>query len=155
MTLTSSIRLVLGLAACGVVLILAALWGEVPARYGPCPEDPAEPYSIAHCVLGPSRLVAVLKLAISLLAIAGSAVLAAMTVQKSRVIIGAAAASLCSLVGLSARHVVFAQTFDVGFAPSLSAVAIVACVFFLFGALVVWGMARWWPNKSLERTREG
>src|SRR5688572_9106183 len=112
MTLTNGIRLGLGLTACVVVLILATLWGEMPMRYGPCPENSAEPYSISHCVLGPSRLVAVLKLVILLLAIAGSAVLAASTAQKSKVLIGGVAASLCSLFWLSARYVVVAQTFD-------------------------------------------
>jgi hypothetical protein len=154
MTLSSSIRLGLGFAACVAALILATLWGEVPARFGPCPEDPANPYMIAHCLLGPPPLVVALKLAISLLAIAGPAVLAARAAPAFKVIAGAVATSFSSLFGLLARHAVMAQTFDVGSMPSLNVVAIVGCIFFLFGALVAWATARWWPNNSLERTRD-
>jgi hypothetical protein len=155
MTLAGSIRLGLGLLACVGVLILAIVWGHVPARYGPCPEDPANPYIISHCVLGPPLLVVILKLAISLMAIAGAAVLATRAAPKLKVTIGAFAASFCSLFGLFAVNAVVAQTFTVGFAASLEAVVTVACLFFLFGASVAWVTARWWPNKSLERTREG
>jgi len=99
--------------------------------------------------------VAILKLVFSLLAIAGAAVFTAKRASRLKVIAGATAASLCALVGLQARHAVDAQVFDVGYVPSLLAVAIVGGLFFLFGALVAWGTERWWPNKSLERTRGG
>ena len=155
MTLASSVRLGLGFAACAAVLVAATVWGAVPPQYGPCPQDPAEPLTISHCVLGPSRLVAVLKLVVSLLAIVGASVYVATTALRFRVIGGAAAASLCSLLGLLAQYAVISQTFDEGLKPWLSAAAVVACVFFLFGALVAWVSTRLWPNKSLERTREG
>jgi hypothetical protein len=154
MTLAGSIRLGLGFSACVGALILAVVWGQVPARYGPCPQDPANPYVIADCVLGPPLLVVILKLAIALTAIAGAAVLATRAAARLKVTIGAVAASFCSLFGLFAVNAVVAQTFKGGFVPSIEAVAVVACVFFLFGAIVALVTARWWPNNSLERTPE-
>jgi hypothetical protein len=154
MTLSGSIRLGLGFSACVAVLVLAILLGDVPVRYGPCPEDPANPYMIAHCTLGPPLFVVVLKLVISLLAITAAAALAARSEFKSKVLLGGAAASLCSLFGILAQHAVIAQTFDVGIVPSLDVVGIVLCLFFLFGALIAWATARWWPNTSWARTRE-
>jgi len=155
MTLAGSIRLGLGFLGCVAALMFAIAWGQVPARYGPCPQDPANPYGLSTCLLGPPALVVVLKLAVALIAIAGAAVLASRAAPKLKVTIGAAAASICSLFGLLAVNAVVAQTFKGGIAPSLQAVVAVSCTFFLFGALVAWVTARWWPSNSLERAREG
>ena len=154
MTLAGSIRLGLSFVGCVTALMLAIAWGQVPARYGPCPQDPANPYGLSTCVLGPPPPVLVLKLAVALIAIAGAAVFATRAAPKLKVTIGAAAASFCSLCGLLAINAVAAQTFKGGIAPSPEAAVVVACTFFLFGALVAWVTARWWPNNSLERTRE-
>jgi hypothetical protein len=96
----------------------------------------------------------VLKLMVSLMAIAGAAVLATRAATRFRVTSGAVAAAFCSLFGLFAVNAVAAQTFKGGISPSLEAVVAFACTFFLFGVLVSWVAARWWPNTSLERTRE-
>jgi hypothetical protein len=146
------LRLALGIVVGAGVLVLVNLWGEIPAGIGPCPDDP--PGEISHCVLGPSPLIVVLKLLVSFLAAVGAAVLAAKTSPKLRIVAGATAATVIAMVWLAARQTIEAQVFDLEYRSRLEAVAIVGGLSFLLGALVAWGTQRWWPNKSLERTRD-
>jgi hypothetical protein len=159
MNVARGTRLGLAIAGCVGVLVLTILWNEVPATIGPCSggafDDPKNPYGLGTCLRGPPMPVVLLKLAIAFIAIAGVAALAANASRKRRRIAGGGAAALSALAGLVTVQAVSAQVFDVGYFPSADAVAIVGTTFFLFGAAVVWGLDTRWPNKSLERTREG
>jgi hypothetical protein len=145
-------RLLFGITACIVVLVFAIMWFEVPAVleecYGP------EPYSMGTCIRRPPLPVAVLKLVVELLAIAGAAVIAARGVSRFKVVAGAMAASTISLFGLAARNMVDAQIFvDVAYIRSPSTLAIVGCSFFLFGSLVAWATEHWWPLRNTRNAR--
>jgi hypothetical protein len=158
MSAASSTRLGLAIAACVGVLVLAILWDEVPAVIEPCSSEnlggSEQPYSMGTCLRRPSAVVIILKLTISFFAVAAVAVLAAMMASKRTLIAGGTAAALSGLIGLTTVQALSAQVFDIGYLPTLDAAVIVSLVFFLFGAFVVWGWRKWWPNNSLERTRE-
>lgn len=158
MSTASVIRLGLAILACVGVLVLTILWNEVPAVIEPCsggiPDDPSQQLWLGSCLRGPTPVEVALKLAISLLSIAGAAALVAKATPKRKILAGATAAALSALVGLTTLQAVSVQVFDVGYLPPVEEVAIVGVAFFLFGALVGWVLQRWWPNKLLERTLE-
>jgi hypothetical protein len=164
MGLAPSLRLLLGIATCVGVLVLAMVWDEVPAVFVQCserlPEIPSDSgavagsYWIGTCLCSPGPIVLILKLVGTVLAVATAAVLATRAATTFRVTAGATAAVFCGLLGLQARHMVNAQVFDVGTFPSFRVAAIGACSLYIFGVLVGLATERWWPNTSLERARE-
>jgi hypothetical protein len=85
----------------------------------------------------------ILKLTISLMAIATIAALAAQATATRKRVAGATAAALTALVGLTTLQAISRQVFVVGYAPPVEAIAVVGGAFFLFGAFVVWATQKW------------
>ena len=149
MSVAHRLRLALAIAACVLVLVLTLMWKAVPAVLGPCPYEPEHPYSLGTCIRGPSTVESILKLTISLLAVAAVAALAARAAPKRKLIAGATAAAFGALVGLITLQQISRQVFAVGFVPPAEAIVVVGGAFFLFGALVVWVIEKWWPNNRV------
>lgn len=152
-----TIRLGLAIVVCLGALVLTLVWKTVPAVLEPCSwEDSGgieEPYSLGTCLRGPSTAELALKLAVALLSITAVAVIVARVTLRRKVVAGAAAAALSALVGLTTLQAISGQVFEVSYVPPVEAIATVGIAFFLYGGLVGWGTQRWWPNRSLERTR--
>jgi len=162
MRTVSNWRPLFGITACIIVLILAIMLYEVPAVleecFGPSPlanDQTDNPYGMGTCIRQPPLPLALLKLVVEFLAIAGTSVIAARGVSRFKVLAGATAASISSLFGLAARQFVEEQIFlDVGYMRSPATLAIVGGSFFLLGSLVAWATERWWPNNRIERAHE-
>jgi len=162
MSSATKTRSAIAIAACVAALVLSLFWGRVLVELGPCSfEEPGDgienPYGIGAlgtCVQGPSALISMVQLAIAVLALATVAVLASQMVSRRQWLVGALAAAASAWVGLLAMQIVKAQIFKVDYLQFLAASAVVWLVFFAFGAVVVWAWRKWWPNSSLERTRE-
>jgi hypothetical protein len=158
MSSAKTIRVGLAIAACVGVLVLALLWRTVPAVIEPCSWGDAggseQPYRLGTCLRGSSITEIMLKFTIALFAVAAAAVIAARAASNYKLTVGASVAALCALVGFVTIQAISRQVFAVAYLSPLDEMAIVGCTFFLFGALVVWATQKWWPNKSLERTRE-
>jgi hypothetical protein len=150
MSVAYRLRLALAIAACVIVLVLTLMWRSVPAVLEPCPYDSEHPFLLGTCLRGPSTVELILKLTIALLAIATIAVLAARAAPKRKPIAGAIAAALSALVGLTTLQAISRQVFAVGYVPPVEAIGVVGGAFFLFGALVVWVIQKWRPNKRFE-----
>ena len=140
------LRLSLAIAAWVLVLVLTLMWRAAPVVFESCPYEPDHPYSLGTCIRQPSTVERILKVTISLFAVASIAVLAARAARKRKIIAGATAAALTALVGLVTFQAILTQVFTVGFVPPVEAIVAVGGVFFLFGALVVWVTQTSWPN---------
>jgi hypothetical protein len=120
----------------------------------PCPQDPAEPYVIAHCFASPPIHYLLYKLTIPLLGLAAIVALVATAIPMRKIIAGAAASVLALFLGLTIFQVPVAVLLGVPWMDPTSAAPMVGIASLLFGVIASWASLKWWPNKSFERTRD-
>jgi hypothetical protein len=101
-----------------------------------------------------STIEVILLIAIPILSLGGSGAYLASLVPNRKVWVGGGASACGALIALMAIQAVMARRLGVGYAPGAITAAIWGVVSFAIGAGFSWVNAVWWPNKSLERTRE-
>jgi hypothetical protein len=131
--------------AAGFVLGVITIWREYPG-WGPSCEGDCE------VSLPPWEYV--LKIAAALLTLLWTASVAIRSFPGRKVIASAIACALSGVVGEFFLSVALAPVFG-RYEFSIAGMAIWGTVTALIGALAAWCVGRWWPNTSLERTREG
>jgi len=127
-----------------VVLVLATLWHDAPWSGEGCAGD---------CWVEVSKVDYALKLAVALLSLVLVAAATSRAVARRKVL---AAAMACAVSGAAAVFILsclVAYTFGTFRGPDPIALITVSIVTGIVGALAAWCVVRWWPNKSLERTR--
>jgi hypothetical protein len=148
-------RVILAIVGC-VGLFVAAVPGREPwVGIEPCPDDPSQPLVIAHCFATPPILYLVSMVSVPLLGLAALVALAATAITSYKIAAATAAAALSAFLGLTVFQTAVAQALGIGWMLPESAAISVGPTSFAFGVLVSWVSLKWWPNKSLERTREG
>ena len=132
--------------AAGFVLALTTIWREYPG-WGPgCEGD-------CFVVLPPAEYA--VKLAVGLLSLMSVAAVAVKAFPIRKVLAASLACALSGAAGLFLLSAAIARIFGQYKFPDLLALVAVSTITGVVGALAAWGLGRWWPNKSLERTREG
>jgi len=101
-----------------------------------------------------STIEVVLAIAIPFLSLAGVAGYVASRTQRRKVLAGGGAAVCGAWIALMVIHVVMWRTLGQSYLPGILNVVGWSVVAFAIGAPAAWATAVWWPNKSLERTRE-
>jgi len=150
----STSRIVLAIIG-SVGLFIATVLGREPwIAIEPCPPDPNQPLAIAHCYASPPILYLVSMVGVPVLGLAAIVALAATALPSHKFVAAAAASVLSTLLGLTAFQPVIAVALGVPWMRAESAAIIVGPASFFFGLLMSLVSQRWWPNKSLERTRE-
>jgi hypothetical protein len=110
---------------------------------------------IAHVFRVPPMAETILRIAIPLLALVGVAAYVSRLVAKHRVLSGALATMCAALTTLIVLQIHMALRLDLSVVPQATTVLIWAAVSLSIGAAVSWLLGVWWPNNSVERTREG
>jgi hypothetical protein len=151
----SKLLVPLAIAACAGLLIMALqlqarTWvEEVPnPEYGKSANAVTLPYSMVHYYRVPTAAETAISIALMVVALAGVSLLAARLSSQHKIVSGTVAAVISATLTLSvlavmAQRMPQAQTICIG----ILGAAVV-------GIAAAWLSARWWPNKSLERTRE-
>jgi hypothetical protein len=148
-------RLALAIAGC-VGLFVAAFPGREPwVGIEPCPYDSSQPLVIAHCFATPPIVDLVSMVAVPLLGLAAIVALAATALPSYKIAAATAASALSVLLGLTVFQTAVAQALGIGWMLPESAEIKVGPASLAFGVLVSCVSLKWWPNNSLERTREG
>jgi hypothetical protein len=155
MRVLASLKGAVAIASCIAVLVLTALWNEYPPHVREPVASDAAPYGVTDQVRIPSKTEAVSKIAIYLVSLAGVAAYVSTTVQRRKILIGAAASTTCALLAITVVEAILASAYDVTWVPRADATILIVCTAsLLLGAGASW-VAQWRPNKSFERTREG
>ena len=129
-----------------VVLVLATLWHDSPWSGEGCTGD---------CWVEVSKLDYVVKLAVALLSLVLTAAVTSRVVARHKVLAAAMACAASGAIAVFILSCLVAYTFGNYRGPDPIALITVSIVTGIVGALAAWCVVRWWPNKSLERTREG
>ena len=144
----------LAIAACAWLLVVALhLQAHTGAEkvpnpdYGKSSDTVSLPYLMAHYYRPPTATEMGLSVALMVVALAGVSVLASRISPRHRIVSGVVAAAVSAALGLVlltmlARQLPPLQTIGLGIVGSV-----------VVGAAAAWLSGRWWPNKSLERTR--
>jgi hypothetical protein len=157
--ITIGIAILLGAA----IIIPTIVWNDYPGS-GPKPTleyvgEPTpgieRPLAIVHYYRQPPPYEIALKIATSLVVLMSVAAIAAAQSPRRKIAIGAMAAALVALTVTFALRVIAAPTLQISYVPSLGALATNAAFGSVLGAFAAWAYGRWWPNKSLEQTRDG
>jgi hypothetical protein len=130
--------------AAGFTLAAIAIWREYPG-WGPSCEGDCEVF------LPPSEYV--VKVAAALLTLLWTVSVAIRSLPDRKVLASTVACVLSGLVGAIFLSIALAPVFGRYKFPA-SGMAIVGTITGLIGALAAWCAGRWWPNTSLERTRD-
>lgn len=109
---------------------------------------------IAHVFRIPPTIEVVLRIAIPLFSLVGLAAYVARLAPDRKVWSGAIASMVAALMTLTVLQIVIARKLDLGHVPHATTVAVWVAVSLSIGAAASWIFAVWWPDKSLERTRE-
>jgi hypothetical protein len=162
-TLRGVITIGIAIALGAAIVVPTILWNDYPGS-GPKPTleyegEPAlgveRPLAIVHYYREPPPYEIAVKIVTSLLVLMAVAAIAAAQTQRRKIAVGAMAAALVAFAVTFALRAIAAPTLQISYFPSLSTLAVNAAIGALLGALAAWAYGRWWPNKSLERTREG
>jgi hypothetical protein len=153
-SVVGTFRVVLAILGCIGLLVAIVAGGEPWLGIEPCPQEPSEPLVIAHCYATPPILYLVSMVAVPLLGLAAIVALAATAIPRYKFAAAAAASALSTFLGLTAFQPAVAHALGVPWMIPESAAIIVGPASFVFGVLTSWVSLKWWPNKSLERTRE-
>jgi hypothetical protein len=146
MNVRATTKIVAAALAAGFVLALTTIWREYPGWGPSCEGDcfivlPAAGYAV--------------KLAVGFLSLTSVAAVAVKAVPIRKVLAASLACALSGAVGLFLLSGAIARIFGQYKFPDLLALVAISTITGAVGALAAWGLGRWWPNKSLERTREG
>jgi hypothetical protein len=130
--------------ATGFVLAVIAIWREYPGWGPSCEGD---------CVvfLPPSEYA--VKIVAALVTLVWAVSVAIRSFPNRKVLASTIACALSGALGALFLSVALAPVFGRYKFPA-AGMAIVGTVTGLIGAVVAWCVGRWWPNTSLERTRE-
>jgi hypothetical protein len=132
--------------AAGFVLAVIAIWREYPG-WGPTCEGFA-----CEMFLPPEEYA--VKVSAALLTLLWTASVAIRSFPSRRLLASAVACGLGGAIAVLFLSVAVAPVFGRYRFPLLG-MAELGAITGLVGALAAWCVGRWWPNKSLERTREG
>jgi hypothetical protein len=161
MTVSVLLRFSLAVIACAGVLVLTALYEVIFLPEWKSHElvETVTPsgqvaVGIAHLYRVPTLLESILRIATPLLALIFVAGYFARLVPNRKVWSGAIAAMCAALITLVVLQSETARRLELGYWPWASTFAIWAAVSLSIGAAASWALGVWWPNKSLERTRE-
>jgi hypothetical protein len=144
MNALASAKLLAATVAAGFVLAVIGLWREYPG-FGP----DCAPHT--SCFLPPFEYV--VKIAAALLTLAWTSSVAIRIFPGHKVLASTAGCALGGAIGFAFLSVAVAPVYG-RFSFPIVGVAMLGAVTGLFGAFVAWAFTRWWPNNSLERTRE-
>jgi hypothetical protein len=154
-------RAILAVALCAALILLSAFsddfvrpdyqWHHAETIKSPS----GEVVGVSMYDTQPQRSVLeiVLIVAIPILALAGAGTYVAALAPRAKVRWGGAAASCGALASLVVIHMI--EWRKPGDFPSITTALVWAILGFSVGAGAAWAAAKWWPNTSLERTREG
>jgi hypothetical protein len=109
---------------------------------------------VAHIFRTPSALEATLRIATPIFALAGVGAYVAFLVPRRKVTVGGFASALGAFIAISVAQFLSGYRFS-GLGRYVVILLIWSAVAFGIGVLASWAATVWWPNKSLERTREG
>jgi hypothetical protein len=129
-----------------VVLVLATLWHDSPWSGERCAGD---------CWVEVSNLDYSVKVAVALLSLLLAAAVTSRVVARRKVLAAAMACAASGAIAVFILSGLVAYTFGNYRGPDSIALITVSIVTGIVGALEAWCVVRWWPNTSLERTREG
>jgi hypothetical protein len=148
--------------ACSTLLLATALYEDIFLPKWQTHEYVERTTASGDTVVGiadthriPSTIEAVLRILIPLFALAGLAAYTARLAPEQKVLNGAGASAMSALLTLSVLQFIMARKVGVSYIPRDTTVALWTAVSLSIGAAASWVFAVWWPNKSLERTREG
>jgi hypothetical protein len=157
------LRALIAVAVCAAVIVLSALADdiffsdfkhyELVEHRSPTGEPNGA--GIVHYYRTPSTFEAVLRITGPLLALVGVAVYVASLRSTRKVRAGAIASVVGAFVALVVIQYFMAPSWRQGYFPHPMNLAIWGAVSAAIGAGSAWVSGVWWPNKSLERTREG
>jgi hypothetical protein len=157
------LRAFLAVVVCSALLLLAAFADafvrpDYQAHHVETLRSPSgeiEGVSIYDIQPDRSTIEVILTIAIPLLSLAGAAIHVASPVERRKVVVGGGASACVALIALTVIHSFMWRRRDAGYFPGLINIVGWSIVSFAIGAGACGATARWWPNKSLERTREG
>jgi hypothetical protein len=111
-------------------------------------------HGVAHVQRESPLIEVILRVGFLLLAFLGVAAYVGRIVPASRVWKGAAASMCVALITLAAISIYEARSGGLDYFLSAKTIVVWIVVSLSLGAATAWVSAVWWPNKSLERTRE-
>lgn len=110
---------------------------------------------VAHLFRTPSTLEAVARIAAPFLALAGVGAYVALLVSDRKIAVGGLASAFGAMISISVVQGLIGNRLNSGTGRYLMLLIIWGGIAFGIGVLAAWTATVWWPNKSLERTREG
>ena len=164
MRLRKACQLGVAVVLCAAVLAITVLWNDLPGSSPDCPgyelppissADVVGPYVLVDCFREVSLSERVVKLLVALIALSALAVYVSTVIPSPKVWPSAVVCALSAVIAVF--PVAFAYPNEFGWWPTPDPIALltIGVVSALLGALASWAAVKWWPNKSLERTREG
>ena len=157
------VKLVAATLACAAILSIAVLWNEMPGSVVHCSDDePTElssdgsvkPYGIAHCFRIVPMAERIAKVAVSFFAFVALAYVVNKATPRSQIWTSAGLAMASAVIVLAVLGYLHGRVFERWLFPNLVALLVICAVTGSIGAGASWALSKWWPNKSLERTRE-
>ena len=156
------IRVGTAVAVAAVLLSLSALWDVfvTPSPSIECFESSPEPGAvpacgIAHYYHDPSVAEIAIRISVAILALIGVAAVSTRSVANSSILVGTAAAIATGLLALAVLVALTVGSGHIDLKWTSLAAASVCGVCLVLGLTTSHITSKWWPNKSLERTREG
>jgi hypothetical protein len=147
-------QITLAIVACGAVLSWAALWREYPGTVVDQCVGHNGP-GISHCGYLAPLNERIIRISVAVSAVCALAMFSAWRLPRAKVVLSAAACTVSAWIALGSLFLAIYDAFGEVRLPSLAGLLLAGMPTATLGAVVAWAFLRWWPNKSLERTREG
>ena len=163
MSVREIFKLAIAMLVCAAALSVIVLWNEMPGSVVDCPsgeppansDDAVGPYTIHHCFRVVPAIERVIKVVTAMIAFSGLAYVSVSAARRAKVLVGAGACAASAVSAWLVLSYVHGRVLGTWLVPALLPFVTVCAIAGAFGTLASWAFARWWPNKSLERTREG